>query len=480
MEPDRAVQQTDRQHGTRDSIRIPCRVRSIPRPGRFVLLLAVLVAPALAAVGCGQFRSHRRLLDDLHAEGRYAEAARILDSEPARRLYDQKSRVLWWMDRGAVALALHDDDRAVDLLSSAEGWIETRREQSAGDLIAQWTLNDAASAYIAEPYEDEYLNVLKLLANLERGTILGGATVEARRLAAKANLLRDLYVRYEDQIRKTSEDSPRGSGLDKALRPVADAGQFIESPLGVYLSAVAFMESGDADLQSVAGRRLRSALEIQGRLVGDVDAGTFKDLGGLDPAAANVLVVALSGRGPTKVPVRYGPLLIYTAPVYFELPELRVHPSRVAGAAVEVDGGERSAELALVEDLGRVAAENHRRQLPLIRARTLIRAAAKSAATVVAAEAAGNSVSRSDRGWVKLAVALGGLAAIAATEKADLRHWVFLPGQARVALLKLSPGAHKVRVVYDAADGRTVHMSPWRQIDVPAQGLATIVTYDPN
>jgi hypothetical protein len=82
-----------------------------------------------------------------------------------------------------------------------------------------------------------------------------------------------------------------------------------------------------------------------------------------------------------------------------------------------------------------------------------------------------------DQGLVQLAGVLAGLAVIAATEEADLRSWVFLPGQARVGLLKLPPGEHRVRVIYEAPSGGAIYATAWETINVSEAGLASIVTH---
>jgi hypothetical protein len=115
--------------------------------------------------------------------------------------------------------------------------------------------------------------------------------------------------------------------------------------------------------------------------------------------------------------------------------------------------------------------------LPLIYQRTLLRYMVKAGISLAVTEGLRAGASDQDQGWVQLAGVLGGLAALAATERADLRSWVFLPGQARVALVKLAPGEHRVRVVYESWGGGAAYSTPWQTVNVPERGLATIVTH---
>jgi hypothetical protein len=427
----------------------------------------------LGVAGCA-FDDHREQLEGLYSAGRFDEAAAALDDPKVRKLYGSKAEVLWKLDRGAVALALHDGGRTISLLNDAEAAIALARERSAGDVIGQWTSNDRTAKYIAEPYEDIYINVVKMLAQFEAGRVDGGASVEARRLITKVNLLRDLYVTYAEKVEKDAEGKvPEGERLPG---PATEnrGGQFIESPLGTFLSAVAFMKSGSPEFQRVAGKRLLDAIRLQEGLIGPVRPEDFEGLSERRPESVNVLVVALSGRGPVKVAERFGPLLIGTVPVYFELPVLRTFPSEVASVALEVEGGE-STELPLVEDISSVATANHNRMLPLIRTRTVLRTIIKSGLSIAATEVARKAAADSNQGIVQIGAALAGLFLITATERADIRCWLFLPGQAHVGLLNLEPGEHRVRLVYKGAGGGTVYTTDWRPVTATENGLASVV-----
>lgn len=438
----------------------------------------VLIGLGLLLGGCSsELAQHRLELERLHAAGLYARIAERLDQPQVRRLYEPASEVLWQLDRAAVALALGDDDTVVRLLNAAEDQIELTRGGSSGDVLARWTLNDAAARYLPEPYEDMYLNVFKLLAHLRAGRLDNGATVEARRAARKADLLRDRFL-----LAMATLDARTAERLGPHVPPPplahGQAGQFIESPLGTFLTAITFLKTGDTEFHRVAARRLRSSLALQQNLIGPVRAEDFARVDELAPSDVNVLVVAFSGRGPTKHPVRVGPIPLGTIPVYFELPDLRVHPGLVSRAYVDIEGSDSQDQpLALIEDLGAVAAENHRRTLPAIYARTLLRYAIKAGISVAATEAARRQAGEREQMLVQAVGVIGGLLALAATEQADLRCWTMLPGQARVGLLRLSPGQHRLRVRFLDHAGHTLHLSPWHTVTVADESLTTVVAH---
>lgn len=437
------------------------------------------IAAALPLGGCvTPLERDQQELESLYSTGQFQAAAEVLDKDQSA--YGSKNEVLWQLNRGSIALDTHDADRAIDVLNAAEQTTELQTRPSAGDTIGQWVLNDTAAKYIPEPYEDVYINVIKILAQLEAGRIDGGATVEARRMAGKADRLRDRYLKYADASQKNEPAAVGSAPPPSSVVEVNKAGEFIESPLGTYLTAVTFMKSGDREFQRVAGKRLVSSIELQKGLIGSVRADDFRDLEERDPDSVNLLVVGLSGRGPTKYPERIGPIPLGTVPLYFELPYLRTYPSEVGGAHVEVDGDGGpgvTGRLDLVEDLSSVATVNHQRMLPLIYTRTLIRYAIKAGISVALTEAARRSAADRDQGLVQIAGVIAGLAVLGATEHADLRCWVLLPGQARVGLMKLNPGRHRVRVVYEGFGGGTVYASPWQDVDVSEGGLTSIVAH---
>lgn len=441
---------------------------------------AALCAAAGILGGCvTAFDRHRDTVASLHEQGRYDEIARQLDDPAVRKEYGDKNRLLWWLDRGAAALAIDDTEATIANLEKAEEFMDVFRSPSAADELGKWLLNDTAAPYFGEAYEDMYVNVFKLLAQLEAGNVQGGATVEARRMATKADALRDRYLRMKSQVGKEGGAGFENRTAAGGFIETTEEGQFIESPLGTYLTAVTFLKTGERSMHEVAARRLQTSIRAQRGLIGAVEESDFAGLEAMQQGDANVLVVALSGRGPRKVANRIGPIPVFEWPVYFELPELVGGVAEAAGARLALDDG-TFVELAMVEDLRSVATANHQRQMPLIYARTLIRSSAKAAAAFALTKTWENNSKRgSERDVAAVVGTLAGLAFVGFTEKADLRCWELLPAQAHVAMVQLPPGEHSVRVEYLSSEGGMIHAGPWVTIaagDRPMD-LATIVEH---
>jgi hypothetical protein len=479
------VKCSPRRQDTAPGARIPTpfttTARKLPPAGpgsgfRQARIFLLGLGPTLVALGAGgcqtPFSRYQAELRGHLGQGRYDLIEEALD-DPDNEIRDRKKdELLWMLDRGTVALVLDDAPTTVEILNEAEDLMDERRKRAALEELAAITLSDQLTTYLGEPYEDIYVNVLKMLAHLEAGRIRGGATVEARRLATKVDLLRDEYLQLERRLAEsgsTKAEYGAAAGHDIAAVP---GGEFIESTLGTYLTAVTFMQTGQRSNQSVAARRLEQAIAAQRRLIGPVNARAFGGLETLRPADVNFLVVALSGQGPYKVSQPVGPLIIHGAPVYFELPILHRQPSEVAAVRLRVEGAApRTSELQFIENLGSVAYENHRRQLPLTYMRTMTRAAAKS----IALHEAGRALYEVDNSGLAALVILGGLLLLAGTEQADLRCWTTLPGQAHVELTRLEPGRHRAQLEYLDAQGGVVHRSPPRDLDIADGHLTTVV-----
>jgi hypothetical protein len=443
---------------------------------RSTLQLIVAAIFMLTSVGCVDTLDRVRAdAASAYAVGRIDQAARILDTPEAVNAHAKRSKLLWNLERGALALYLGDYANAIARFDVAETDAAYQYDPSAGDVLAQWTFNDTASRYTAQPYEDMYINVMKQLAYLAMGKVDGFATAESRRHLGKAAHLRDVYGKYMGSLNSGQNAAYvrqfGGSGAPGVNRE--DAGQFIESTLGTYLAMMIFTHTGEANLQEQTARSLRDAIEKQGAVTGEID---LKNLDGAEQLRAsdfNLLVVALSGRGPMKVE---GSLPVAGLGMPIEYPRLIPGP-RVADAAyLEVEGDEGEQELFLIEDLGRTAIENYRRAEPAQYARTMIRLGGKIGLATAATIIAHNQ--RDTRDYAGL-IAMAGAIAIIASEQADLRGWSMLQGQARVGHVRLKQGPHRVRVRYERRE-MVVHVTPWEDIDVGSGRLTTIVSHYPG
>lgn len=447
-------------------------------PRRSVHLVGLLVLTALLGhvVGCeNAFDRHRVSLIRAHDRGDFAGAARELDHANDEMLYGSKNEVLWLLERGATAAATGDSKLAVSALNRAEAQTELFYSQSASDIAGQWLIGERASRYITRAYENQYINVIKMLAHLQAGTIDNGPTVEAKRMASKADRMRDKFADVLDEV--------RSKGIDDEYT-LQSPGAFIESPLGVYLSAISFRENGQSEMAATALARLRTAAAAQAGLGISGDTSYVDELVGMKASQQDALFVAVGGVGPRLTRQSVGPIYIYLTPIYFELPQIDPGGSRATRAMVEIeepDGSTRTIELDLIEDLSAVAEANFQQELPVVHARTYVRALTKSGLITAGGVALMNSsADESVKAAGLIASVIGGLLYLSATEKADVRCWSMLPGVAWAGVMDLPEGDHKARLVFLGPGGQRLHVGEWATVRGGAYGLDSVIEYWPG
>lgn len=445
----------------------------MPTRTRHITTALLLAALALLPACESPMQRTQSALSSLHAQGRYNDARDLIESKQTQAIYDQRSSTLYLLERGALRFITADTHAALDDLEQAEQRIDLQREQPPADTIASWLLSDAATEYRAPAYADLYVNVLKILAHLDTDTISGGATVEARRLATKTDTLRDRYTTLRQAAIASADPALQSRLASAADIPAShlsgsDQTEFIESPLGTYLSSIAYLKDLDYNNQRVAARRLLSSLQLQRDLFPGIDPDGFTHLRSITPDDADLLVVALSGRAPTLTHITVGPIVLFDVPVYFQLPVMQEHPARTRAVQLLVtplsatDQPPTTHTLKPIEDTAAVIRENWNRELPLIYARTLIRVGAKAAATFVLARGARDA----DNNTTATLIALAGLASLALTEEADTRSWIFLHARADVTTIPLEPGTYRLQTRRLDATGSIISESPTRDITI--------------
>jgi hypothetical protein len=458
-------------------------LRSLRRRASFLPLFLI----TLAVLGGCAFEEHRESLGTLARQGAYEEAAAALDRARAEGLYDESNELLYHLDRGAIALYLGDEEQAFERFDDVETLIERNFTRSVSRDLSSYLLNDRVLPYAGEPYEDQYANVFKLLIQLMRGNIVGGATVEARRLIEKTDLQRQRYVQLVQKFRDDPElsdelDEPGGTGV---LVEEQEEGRFLESTLGTYLSVLTWTLAGEYDFQQTAARRLESAMELQEEFMPRVDADAFDGLDRLDRADLDLLLVIYAGQGPSKRAEtlragwgKYGTKI--------EWPALVVHPSQVKSVVIRIDD-DPPVELPMVENMAAAAAETYRRQLPLIRAKALGRAIFKSIARYAIIETAEDyhrDRRRNDKDNVGDDLLLIGSHVlgflISETEQADLRYWAAMPGQAYVGTFDLPAGEHRVEVEYRSRSGGVLGRPKVYEVTVEPGRMAVVASYKPR
>lgn len=428
------------------------------------LLLALLVLITLS--GCRAVEEFQDRIGELHARGDYAAAKQVLFSKEAIDAYGDKNTLLLQLERGAASLAAGDGELAITSLDKADQLSSFLYEMDTGSAVSQWVFNDSASAYYARPYEDIYVNVLKQVAFLEQGRIDNAATVESERQLNKSQFLRAKYDQFLQRAEADAEQ--RGLARSRANSDLKFAsgggGEFVNSTLGCYLSAVIYMLAGNTGQQEFATASLQDTIARHPTLFARVDPAKIAALKTLTEADANVLVISFVGRSPR---VREREIMLPITGQFHRIPfpEMIMTPSQISGVGVEVDGISAAEQMDLIEDMALVMRENFERNLPSVYTRTMIRLAVKLG--IVAGASYGVHAGTND-GALTAITAIGATWLMMQSEQADVRSWTMLPGRAYVKLMKLPPGEHRVGVAYN---GPGAGGTAWHTVTVPPPGV---------
>jgi hypothetical protein len=145
--------------------------------------------------------------------------------------------------------------------------------------------------------------------------------------------------------------------------------------------------------------------------------------------------------------------------VSFAFPALVEIPQEIQYCQLELESGD-VVEAYQVLDLAAIARADFQRRIPGILLKTVARALTKDATRELAEEA------DEGFGWIVNMVNV-------ATEQADTRGWILLPGQFHMLKTRANPGEHKLTALFFDADG--VLLDQWEApVVVPDRGAAFV------
>lgn len=460
------------------------------RASRRAALLALAWLGAAATLpGCATYSARMADLRPRLAAGDFDGALRTIDENGGR------DQLLGWLERGLV---LHYADRYAEsneAFAAAERTAAERFDRSLAEGAVSLLTSDANVAYRPRPYEMALVPYYKALNYWWLGQP-AEAAVEARSAS-------QMLSRYVDATLGAVREEDRG-GLERVRNDafllwfsgmLYEADGELNDAFVAYRNAAVAFEQNSAllgleapaelagDLARTAGRLGFEAELLQAAqsspsvfsAAGDTGAtlGALRERSRWRPGYGELVLVVETGQVPQLAQVRVDlPVFkgeddrdrerwgwsLYdrrgrrTARVedreieYWlsvAAPELADDaPPPFAGARGSAGVGGGYAAAALAADLGRSARVSFDAEKPTLFFRSIMRALTKYLATRGAEKAGG-------KGLGVIANILG-----AATEQADTRSWLTLPGQLRVLRFHLPPGAHDVRLELLDAEGR--------------------------
>lgn len=428
-------------------------------------LIILLLFALVGATGC-----HSYIMDDAqmnlrksYADGDLEKAARLLD-RLGDEVYREKDEVLWGLENGMVHHFAGNYDSSSVFFSQAEQAIEDNYTKSLSRGLLSVLSNDNKLVYDGEPYEDIYLNAFKALNYIHLDN-WEASIVETRRMSFK---IEQLDIRLKGLADAFSQDTST-TGIDWTAGKV----NIQSSALSHYLATVLYAKTGKEDDARIEFTKLERALLTQAELFYYPSFDT-KQLGYLqEPETYNVMLAGFTGQAPIKSSADFR-IFINDDYIKFSMPEMYLYPTQVS--AIRVSGSETAPiYLDLIEEMDVVAREVYQTKLPIIQGRAIVRSLAKK-----------GGLSLLEKRIEKKDETAGFIAGILSmiyqesSEKADLRGWQTMPGQAWMKAIWLPPGDHTLTIEYLDAEGSVLHREKRNASINPTKELTLIETLYPN
>lgn len=433
----------------------PTSLSVVGRPAPFLVGCALLFL-----VGCAGHAARTEGARTALDLGRPGEALTALneelevESEKALPEEVTGDNALLLLDRAMVLQELNQTKLSSRDLEVADKQIEMLDfSRGALDDIGKYLFSDDTGPYKAPPYEKLMINTVNLVNYLVRGD-LGGARVEARRLAVLQKYFKD----HEEPA-----DALLGPGSYLAGFAFEKSGNTTEA-LRYYDEALAY---GDyrtlrAPIQRLAARdRFRTPRLDAVLAENEAPGASTARATGAEPRAAEpgeILAILSYGRVPAKIAKRIpiGLALTYAAGAISPHDRARANQLAAQGLVTWVNFpelGKARGEWETPEFYVNSAAQDvetaiavdreARRSWDRSRGTVVASAITRMLSRVVAGEAVRQT---SGEGVLGALLSLGTQATLTAVDTPDTRSWATLPARIALARVEVPPGAYDVRL----------------------------------
>lgn len=381
--------------------------------------------------------------------------------------YEQKDRVLYYLDLGMLYHYAGSYPQSIRALTSAEDGIDELYTKSISKAAESLLLNDNALDYSGEDYENVYLNIFKAL-NYMGDNNFDDSFVEIRRTDNKLSQL-------EDKYRKIVEGLNRSQDARKKFK-VEDI-HFSNSALARYLSLLMYRAEGQRDEARIDAGKILEAWSTESAVYNFPPPNVSNCLEHTHKARINV--IGFVGRPPElfarvfTIHTFKDAVAVYTFDgkneaqlevipwkdmkdgyhFKFSLPYMEKKGTIVGNATVELNGSE-TVKLQKIESLENVAQETYKLHEGITYLKTIIRTVVKGLLNEKANEELDKQTGGGVFGDLTRAITS---AVVDASENADLRLSRYFPAEALVGECEVEPGAYHLVVRYYSADGTLLH-----------------------
>jgi len=388
---------------------------------------AACLALVLGCIGpsCASYNERTSLALDRFEAGRFSEAIVAYREDGVT-----ESKFLKGAESGTVAFVDGRWEAARQFFTEACQAVSAVEDESlvaperALEQLAAWTVSETFTDYHGEGYERVLLHSCLGLSYLALGQV-EDLLVEVRRSNALLEAEQELY------------GAEYGAG-----------------GLGHFISAAGYELRGDLDEAYIDYKRLE-AKGLGGELVGASlvrlartlnrpdDLQVWTERFGEDPLpspdAARIVLIAGVGAGPLK---REGRLEIMTPDglIVWSVPQIWPRSNSISHVVLAAPELGAQVQSVVIEDVGRIRAQNLEDRLALLATRSTVRTFLKRELRKQMREKHGD--------WAALASDIFS----SLSERADLRTWSTLPDSWQAARMFLPPGSHQLNLEAAGAD----------------------------
>jgi hypothetical protein len=239
---------------------------------------------------------------------------------------------------------------------------------------------------------------------------------------------------------------------------------FTDSALARYLGMLFYRSSGRHDDARIDRNQLLAVFANAPRIYPHPVPSSIKEDLEIPRGMARLNVLAFSGLSPVKEEEVLRVLIPNRGWIKIAIPVMKSRPSEVGRIEAVLDDGQRF-HLELLEDIDAVARDTFEERKQVIYLKTVFRAVAKGAMSVIA----GDDRIGESGGW-----GIFGLltqAYIEVSEQADLRISRYFPGRAWAGGINLAPGTYSFQVNYYGHSGKLLVSRRYEDITVRANAL---------
>jgi hypothetical protein len=437
--------------------------------------LIVLVGAFLSLTtisGCGVPRQLTTTVDEMNVRGEYSQALSYVEEH--REEYQNRNRLLFYLDAGMFAFSAGDYERAVQDFTAAEQLMEELYTISVSREATTFLINDNTAPYRGEDFESVMVNLFLALsyANLSK---IEDALVEARKIDSK---LAAINLQYDEEHQNAYREDPFARMLIGILY---EMGQTSADLNDAYISYSLAINGYESEYQrfglSVPGILAEKALstaefmgeEQQDQLRERFPSQQFPSLAERKEKA-EVFGLHFNGRAPVKEPATIvfpmpdGFLLKVAFPTYGKV-DKRIVGGRLYAKPLEEDRAFQ-APFTVAEPIGKIAKENLEDRKGRIVVKTIARVTAKYLAVKAVQKAAREAAGRDHGALAGLLAGVAGNVLVFTSEEADLRCWRTLPAEILISKLTLEPGTYQFWAECYDASGRIIRKVELGQRDL--------------